>query len=309
MHSVEIIVVSNGDSIESDLLNLDLRELNNVRFIRSPDRLSMSENWSFGLKHATGVWYTVLGDDDLIASVVMGSFFQILTEYSDRNINGIKTKVSDFTWETREEDFFPGVFQIASSETTHEIVSIDRSKKITELMPHRLPTGSAGSFLRTDWAKSLGPDLMYRSISPDWYTGYLYYYHNSQFLRFNGQVVACGKHPSSSISQMKTKGEDFVKELNLRASVGNEELRQRYPAGFPTTWLARVDALLQATQRLQIDVELPWKLLVKLSYDTTPRYAWKIFLIQSRVFPEFRYSHVGWLIRYTMKSLWTKAFR
>src|SRR5580692_212973 len=35
-----------------------------VRYIRTPKRLSMSDNYSFALGHARGTYVTILGDDD-----------------------------------------------------------------------------------------------------------------------------------------------------------------------------------------------------------------------------------------------------
>jgi glycosyltransferase involved in cell wall biosynthesis len=300
---VEIIVISNGESLESDLENLSAKTLENIKVIRSPQRLGMSENWSFGLDHATGVWFTVLGDDDLIASSVLDSLLQVLSTYSNSTINGVKTRVSGFVWESKCEREFPGEYRVASSDTTFSVVSIDRNLTTLEVQPHRYPTGSAGSFLRTDWVKNLGSNLTYQSISPDWYTGYLFFLLNEDYIAFNGQVIACGVHPRSSITQMKRKGEDFLMEVVLSKNVGNVVLKQKFSGGFPTTWLARVDALLQAHQSLKIQDTPSWRTLVRLSYATTPRYVYKVYRVQSRAFPEFGLRHTFWLIQFLVKSL------
>jgi glycosyltransferase involved in cell wall biosynthesis len=306
---VEVIIVSNGDSMEDDLKSLDSRTLQLVRVVRSSRRLGMAENWRFALEHATGTWFTVLGDDDLIASSILDQFLQALSLYSTTSINGIKTVVSTFVWEYKDAKLVPGAYQVQSSDTSHEEVSIDRDLSIFDILPQRYPTGSTGSFLRTDWARSLGPSVMYQSVSPDWYTGYLFFALNESFICFNGQVVSCGKHPLSSITQMKLGGKAYLNEINLNKGIGNVTVESRYVSGFPTTWLSKVDSLLQACKALRITNVPTWKVLVRSSYDTTPRFVYKVYRAQQQAFPEFGVLHHLWFCKFQALSLMKIATR
>lgn len=51
-----------------------------VRYLRSPKRLPMSENWSFGLGHARGRYVFVLGDDDAMMPDAMARVDRCLRE-------------------------------------------------------------------------------------------------------------------------------------------------------------------------------------------------------------------------------------
>lgn len=61
--NLEIIV---SDNCSSDNTEEVVREANDprVRYVRTPRRVSMSENWEFALSHASDGWVFILGDDD-----------------------------------------------------------------------------------------------------------------------------------------------------------------------------------------------------------------------------------------------------
>jgi hypothetical protein len=51
--TTEIIVVSNGESLESDIAGLSRQTIEKLRIVRSPTRLSLTQNWKFGLNLAS----------------------------------------------------------------------------------------------------------------------------------------------------------------------------------------------------------------------------------------------------------------
>ena len=59
----ELIVMDNCSSPETRQV-VDAFESPNIRYFRSPDRLSMADNWELGLDQAKGDYITFLGDDD-----------------------------------------------------------------------------------------------------------------------------------------------------------------------------------------------------------------------------------------------------
>jgi glycosyltransferase involved in cell wall biosynthesis len=69
-NNLELIIMDNFSSPETAEVVASFND-SRVRYYRSPERLSMSENWELGLSHATGEYVTILGDDDAFIS---GSF-------------------------------------------------------------------------------------------------------------------------------------------------------------------------------------------------------------------------------------------
>jgi len=59
----EIVVVDNRSSPETKAV-VDAFASPHIRYVRSPERLAMAENWELGLSHAQGDYITILGDDD-----------------------------------------------------------------------------------------------------------------------------------------------------------------------------------------------------------------------------------------------------
>jgi Glycosyl transferase family 2 len=59
----ELIVMDNCGGPETEQVVKGF-ESPNIRYFRSPERLSMTDNWERALEHATGDYITVLGDDD-----------------------------------------------------------------------------------------------------------------------------------------------------------------------------------------------------------------------------------------------------
>ena len=61
----QILVVSNGDALKSDIPN-EFMNSKNIQIERSELRLSMSENWKFGFNFVNSDWVYFLGDDDIM---------------------------------------------------------------------------------------------------------------------------------------------------------------------------------------------------------------------------------------------------
>ncbi|HET7679953.1 MAG TPA: glycosyltransferase family 2 protein [Xanthobacteraceae bacterium] len=59
----ELIVMDNHGGPETEQVVKGF-ESPNIRYFRSPERLSMTDNWEHALEHATGDYITFLGDDD-----------------------------------------------------------------------------------------------------------------------------------------------------------------------------------------------------------------------------------------------------
>jgi hypothetical protein len=103
---------------------------------------------------------------------------------------------------------------------------------------------------------------------------------------------------------MKEPDRDQSKVENLLAiQDGNHELRNLYQNVFPTTWLARTDALVQARATLFDFGDIELKKIVKESYKTTPRYVIKVYRVQRKTVPIFGRQHEIWLSYFFVRSL------
>jgi hypothetical protein len=275
-------VVSNGESLESDIAGLSSEIIDKVRIVRSPIRLSLTQNWKLGLNFASGEWVHFLGDDDFIT---LSSDFNLNELLDEVTTNGIKFKISHFDW-------------------SMGIPNLGTVKGNLEIQPNFFPTGAAHSLVRNDWLRKFGDKNALNSTSPDWFTGAMYALLETQFVKVDAYWAAIGKHPNSSVSQMKNPKSLLAGiEVAMSENDGNSELRRRYGGIFPTTWLAKADALLQARMVCLSSPTALEKELIRESYNTTPKFVFKVYRVQKKKATEFGWRHNYWLIRYTLIAI------
>lgn len=152
-----------------------------------------------------------------------------------------------------------------------------------------------------------GEDLVFNSISPDWYTGSIFALSENEYTSVDAYWAAIGNYPNSSIARMKQPNRTLSKVENLLAKQdGNSELRDLYQGIFPTTWLARTDALVQARATLLNVNEIDLSKVIKESYKTTSRYVVKVYQIQRKTIPSLGRKHELWFTYYFIKSIFQK---
>lgn len=61
----ELVVMDNASADDTGEVVAGFRDPR-IRYVRSPERLSMADNWELGLSHATGDYVFILGDDDAL---------------------------------------------------------------------------------------------------------------------------------------------------------------------------------------------------------------------------------------------------
>jgi glycosyltransferase involved in cell wall biosynthesis len=297
----EIIIASNGESIQGDLEGIDPLLIARTTIVRSEERLSLTQNWKFGLSFAQGIWVHFLGDDDFL---ILDYGVNLESLLIGTKTNGIKFKIVHFNW----ANFIPGDFVTPVSITSHaiktQVIQPQLGEKWWSISPHKFPTGTAHSLIRREWLLRRGEGSIFNSISPDWYTGSLFALSESEYTSVDAHWAAIGNHPNSSIALMKAPDRAQSKVENLMAKQdGNLELRNLYQGLFPTTWLARTDALVQARATLFGSKEIELKHIVKESYKTTPKYVIKVYQVQRRTVPLFGRRHELWLTYYFLKAL------
>ena len=299
--ATEIIIVSNGNSIEGDLEGIDSQLIARTIVVRSEDRLSLTKNWKFGLNFSKGKWVHFLGDDDYL---ILEHGVNLESLLIKTKTNGIKFKIAHFNWVNNIPGDFVRPAAISSHEIRIEFLHPHLRDKWWAIYPHKFPTGTAHSLIRREWLFRHGEDSIFNSISPDWYTGSLFALSEPEYTSVDSYWAAIGNHPNSSIALMKEPDRVQSKVENFLATHdGNPELRNLYQGIFPTTWLARTDALVQARATLFGSNAVEIKQIVKESYKTTPRYVIKVYKIQRKTIPSLGRRHEIWVTYYFLNAL------
>jgi glycosyltransferase involved in cell wall biosynthesis len=290
---VEVIVSSNGESLDYDISQLESSVISQIKIVRSPERLSLSQNWKFALKYASGIWVHILGDDDII---ILKSNFNLDSLLKTENVNGIKFELSHFDWVEGHPKQTVVKRRVLDGKIVYTPIARNWGSSWWKVLPHKYPTSTAHSLVRRDWLQNLGLENIYNSRSPDWYTGAVFAFTQDSFLHVNELWASIGNHPDSSIALMKNPSRNLsLVENQLSVTDGNPDLQAIFNGVFPTTWLSRTDALIQARIFCFADHTFPIAKLVKESYKTTPRYVIKVYLLQRKKVPSLSWRHEFWL--------------
>jgi glycosyltransferase involved in cell wall biosynthesis len=92
--NLEIIVSDNAstDGTQEYVSSLSDRR---IRYINTGQRVGMSQNWEFALKHAKGEWVSFLGDDD---GLMPNCFEKINSLIAQTKAKAIRTRACSYIW-------------------------------------------------------------------------------------------------------------------------------------------------------------------------------------------------------------------
>ena len=217
-----------------------------VKIIQTPERLPMSLNWDFALRHLKSEYVTIIGDDDGIhydAFTIVSGLFQKYPK-----IDFIRSNTSSFHWPSTDRKG-----QFISSRRKFSYSIRESHKVLTACMigarPYTdLPMLYNGGFLRV---KALNRYIdfedkkyFYKSINPDVFSAvffacnlpkYIYVHYD---LAVNGASKHSNGHSSFTIQkgEKKVESEKFSKENNLKGlathkSIPNSKIGTFVPAG------------------------------------------------------------------------------
>jgi hypothetical protein len=92
--NLEILVSDNCSADRTPEVVAGLKDPR-VRYVRTPGRLSMADNWEFALSQATGDWITMVGDDDGLMRDCIAKIHALAVE---TRAEAISTNCGSFLW-------------------------------------------------------------------------------------------------------------------------------------------------------------------------------------------------------------------
>lgn len=277
MINYELIIASNGESLEADLLNVPVELLQSAKIVRSETRLSMGENWRYGFGFASGKWVHVMGDDDVVSLRNPQKLLEILNR---DDVSGVVLRYGTFKWKIDEEGMYIQEF-IWQPEETLKVEKIQLNQKLLdsweELHPRAYPNATGRSFITREYLCDLeSKGILFAAVSPDWFTGAYFALSNSEYLECDLLWASIGAHPESSIFQMyNPKSLISQKEAKVQRYKIHKNLKS-LDNTFPTTWLVRLDSIIRARESLGLDTRISDYRLIKNALDTTPGYVHKV---------------------------------
>jgi glycosyltransferase involved in cell wall biosynthesis len=167
--NLEIIVSDNVSGDETREIVQATRD-SRIRYINPGRRLSMSHHWEFALSHASGGWYTIIGDDDGLLPNSISRAAQIA---SDTGVQAIKSDPCMYSWPSITGKAH-GTLRVPLGSK----ISVRASKKwLSRLMKgyatyFELPMLYHGGYIHSDVISKVKKitGCFYRSCQPDIYS-------------------------------------------------------------------------------------------------------------------------------------------
>lgn len=84
---IEIIISDNASTDETQVICRSYSDNSRITYFRQNDRLSMVDNWNFLLTKATGKYFLLLSDDDLLEENMIKQFITELEKFKDNDVS------------------------------------------------------------------------------------------------------------------------------------------------------------------------------------------------------------------------------
>jgi hypothetical protein len=263
----EIIIVSNGDSIESDIPEEFLGS-KYIQIKRSKSRLSMSENWQFGFQFVNARWVYFLGDDDIMIIDPM-----VLNKVLDsETLDGIVFSKKFFQWDDSVADLQVNIKESILPSRVLKPKIPNKFNWVTKNL-NKYPSGAGASIVRYSFLEHLNKNnFLFQGISPDWSNAAYYLHHVKEFKLHENKLVSIGFSNVSSIQLHRNPTSLEARTQIELASLRISSYLSRFPIDCPTTWLSRIDSMYRARKDLNFPIFVNKSILEISSLITTPRY-------------------------------------
>jgi glycosyltransferase involved in cell wall biosynthesis len=215
---IEFIVSDNLSDPETKKVFDELQD-ERFRYIRTKNRLGMSEHWEFALEHATGEWITFLGDDDGMLPNAAEDFIKLTKKL---NVRAICSNMCKFYWPDALDRTNANKLIIRSGrgiEVRESVVWLN--KVLTGQAGHEsLPWIYNGGFVHHSVIKEIKESQgnFFKSIIPDVYSGVCISQHINTYA-FSSKPLMIGgssKHSNGAKISNGTSDNDFFTEGKLR---------------------------------------------------------------------------------------------
>ncbi|MFH1983024.1 MAG: glycosyltransferase family 2 protein [Pseudomonadota bacterium] len=217
----EVIVVDN----QAEGADAVVREFADpkVSCVHTPEKLAMSYNWEFGLRHAKGEYITFLGDDDVFIPQLLSTVADAITQYPSVNIFNWKWgsyiypsfPVPELRNQLTWSDSSDGLYKVESAEVLRDFynpVDIYRYSERKRLLPSIFHACCHRQIIET--AQEKGGKFFFPSC-PDFSSAFVSLaFSEEEVLIDKPMVIYSSSFDSNGVCMVGERGkiDDFLKE-------------------------------------------------------------------------------------------------
>lgn len=219
--NLEIIISDNFSGPDVKKVFDDCND-NRVRYIRTSERLGMSEHWDFAIEHATGDWISILGDDDGFLPNTVDRFITLIEKRP--KIKAVKSVKSVFRWPADDKN--DGILSLVYRKDYKIKKSFKAIKNLMNGSIVEIPTIYTGGFVHRDiinLAKSKTENGKFiQSLNPDVYSGLSILALTEEYILTNESLAIAGSSKFSVSAtfrnnvEVKKEKMEFFKESSIK---------------------------------------------------------------------------------------------
>jgi glycosyltransferase involved in cell wall biosynthesis len=225
----ELVIMDNYSSPETASV-VALFNDERINYYRSPERLSMSDNWELGLSKATGEYVFVLGDDDALMPDGLEVCLNLINKYNVKIISWFR---SQYWWPNavvpwNRNRLFLNLSHMAYVWNTKDILQkFYQQEAMFEHLPmlyNSFVNKSVISQIKSVYGK------YFMSAIPDAYSGIVNAYFSDTYLYSfrNLSLAGLSRHSTGTSTGYSSLGskplEDFIKEQKRGNTVGSNPI-------------------------------------------------------------------------------------
>ena len=315
--TIESILLSNDKRLELIVVNNNFPEFQNFqkyysdsRFkeVKTYKRLSMSENWQFGLKQSQGDWVMFVGSDDGIVSKNLSRAIDLLMEHTEK-WSVLQFRSLGFVYSMNGRN--PWV-EIPQSKPTSKVKRVSSPKSLAALLPSQLsslipiPYGNSVC-KRTTLQPFLNLDGGIPGFAPDFFLGFFLAERFNRFLFVDLCLPIRGLSDNSNgyqyLNQIQTQNsQEFLLDVNekRKQSLNPELMRCRPLVAIEDRFLAAKYANVSINPLL-----LHFLVFIRILTCLDGNHHKSALFISTLKFRRYVISRFGYLLR----KIWLLTFR
>lgn len=246
----ELIICDNDSSQETKEV-VDSFDSEKIKYIRSNEAISMTDNWELAVSHAKGKYVTVIADNDGFINDSLKYLYELLNDYEHPDI--IRWEKNGYYWPDMNVDHIkrlvlktnPKEEVLNSHEVISNVINGTASFHILPMIYCSVISSEMINTLRSNTGR------VFKSISPDLYSGFTFAHMAKKYISIRTPITINGTSSKSNgynCMKKNNKISSDYKELNDN-SIHVFHLKLPY---LKTNYIGVLDSFYRARETLDM---------------------------------------------------------
>lgn len=248
----ELIICDNNSSQETQEVASSF-DSEKIKYIRSNQSISMTENWELAVSHAAGKYIAVIADNDGFIDGSLTFLFKLLQKRDFPEV--IRWEKNEFIWPdigTEQNNQLvlrtnPRAEVLNSNDIILNVLAGEMKFQMLPMIYNSIISISLIKKIKAETGR------VFNSISPDLYTGFSFSYLSKSYLSINIPITVGGTSAKSNGLNCMKKSNQIVDEFKALSEASFSPIHPDVPF-IKTIFSGIYDSFLRAQEDLNIDI-------------------------------------------------------